>query len=147
MSVILVDRLLDLASATKFSSENVYDRFIHTLDRLHEYSSDVAINMSGKPQADWQTTATGCLAPQTDWNDGWDMMDHLFHENLQQATEWFTDVLKDSLKDSNDLEKLDDLINQCSKDWDFIEKFTHLYPVLRFLKNFMNMNCIIILTL
>nr|CAH0110281.1 unnamed protein product [Daphnia galeata] len=129
VSVILVDRLLDLASATKFSSENVYDRFIHTLDRLHEYSSDVAINMSGKPQADWQTTATGCLAPQTDWNDGWDMMDHLFHENLQQATEWFTDVLKDSLKDSNHLEKLDDLINQCSKDWDFIEKFTHLYQI------------------
>ncbi|EFX74459.1 hypothetical protein DAPPUDRAFT_307302 [Daphnia pulex] len=128
VSVILVDRLLDLASATKFSSDNLYDRFIHTLDRLHEYSSDVAINMSGKPQGDL-TTAPGCLAPQTDWNDGWDMMDHLFHENSQQATEWFTDVLKDSLEDSNDLKNLDDVIHQCSKDWDFIEKFTHLYQI------------------
>ncbi len=132
MSVILVDRLLDLASATKFSSDNLYDRFIHTLDRLHEYSSDVAINMSGKPQGDL-TTAPGCLAPQTDWNDGWDMMDHLFHENSQQATEWFTDVLKDSLEDSNDLKNLGDVIHQCSKDWDFIEKFTHLYQVPQYL--------------
>ena len=85
--------------------------------------------MSGKLQGDL-TTAPGCLAPQTDLNDGWDIMDHLFQENAQQASEWFKNVLKDSLEELNDLQTLSDVINQCSKDWDFIEKFPHVYQVI-----------------
>ncbi|XP_057371018.1 sec1 family domain-containing protein 2-like isoform X1 [Daphnia carinata] len=128
LSVILVDRLLDLASATKCSSENLYDRLLHTLGRLHEYSSDVAVNMTTEPQGDL-TTAPGCLAPQMDWNDGLEMMDHLFHDTQEQATEWFTAMLNDSLEDTNDFDKLSDLISHCNKNWDYIERFTHLYQI------------------
>lgn len=128
MSVILVDRLLDLASATMCSSENLYDRLLHTLERLHEYSNDVAINMTTEAQGDL-TTAAGCLAPQTNWNDGLEMMDHLFHKTEEQATQWITAMLKSSLEDSDDLDELADLISHYNQNWDCIETFTHLYQV------------------
>ena len=129
MSVIVVDRILDLASATKCSSENLYDRLIHTLKRLHEYSNDVAINMSTNKLVGDSAVAFGCLAPQSDWNNGWTMMEHLFYENSQAAIEFLTEELRDALGDSTDHENLVDVLSRCKKDWDFIEKFTLLYQV------------------
>ena len=125
VSVILVDRLLDLASATKCSSDNLYDRLFHTLNRLHEYSSDVAVSMTDTPGAE-MTVAPGCLAPQADWNNGWKTMEHLFRVNVQQASERITEELLDA-GDSH--QPLGDFLDEHKKDWEFIEQFTHLYQV------------------
>lgn len=75
------------------------------------------------------TMAHGCLAPQRNWEDGWNMMGHLFHENPQDATEGFTEELKDALGTSNGDDNLVNLVSRSKKDWDFIEKNTHLYQV------------------
>ncbi len=138
----MVDRILDLASATKCSSENLFDRLLHTLKRLHEYSNDVAINMTNKSAGDL-TAAHGCLAPQTEWNNGWKMMEHLFYDNSPKAVDLFTEEIREVLQDSTD-HLLADIINRCSRDWEFIEKFTHLYQVNLYFLSLINVHFIFV---
>lgn len=125
MSIIFVDRILDLASATECSSSNLFDRLFLTLNRLHEHSSDVAVKMTDKPEADL-TVASGCLAPQSDWGSGWKTMQQLFHQNPQKGLERVTE---DILQAGDSHQPLEDFLDKHSNDWDFIEQFTHLFQV------------------
>lgn len=117
--------MLDLATATKCSSGNLYDRLFHSLDRLHEYSSDVSINLSDKPGQDL-TVAPGCLAPQSDWEAGWKTMDHLFGLSPQKGAER---VAEELLEVGESHQPLVDFLDQHNNDLEFIEQFTHLYQV------------------
>lgn len=131
----MVDRILDLATATKCSSESLFDRLIQTLDRLHDCSNDVAVNITGK--RDELTVSPGCIAPQTNWTEGWRIMDYLFHCEAEVAIEHITEEVRDAHGDSRDLTTI---IEECNNNWDFIEKFTHLYQVNHFLINESNNN-------
>ena len=125
----MVDRVLDLANATKFTSENLYDRMLHTLDRFHEYSNDVSICMNDRPrEEEFNYSAPGCLAPQSDWKHGWKLMEQLFHHSRQQAAERITTEFIDAC-DEDESSSLSDILTRRSNDWDFVEKFTHLYQV------------------
>lgn len=87
------------------------------------------------------TAAPGCLAPQTDWNNGWKMMEHLFYYNSPKAVELLTEEIREVLQDSTDHDQLlADVINRCSKDWEFIEKFTHLYQVNHYFISLINVH-------
>lgn len=86
--------------------------------------------MTGKTGEDI-TVAPGCLAPQMNFNDGWNTMGRLFHECSREAIDSFMNDIKDALEISNDDQSVD-LVSQCNKNWDFIEKYTHLYQVRLF---------------
>nr|CAD7576545.1 unnamed protein product [Timema californicum] len=62
-SLILVDRTLDLCSATRHDSDSVLDRILAVLPRLPGHSNDVAVNMSPICSAKTETAITDNLIP------------------------------------------------------------------------------------
>lgn len=112
VSVIIVDRLLDLVGATQLSSENLFDRLMHRLDRFSEQSSDVTFSIKKDSKSDY-TRAPGSLAPESNWEKAMDVMQQLIHKPAVQASE---KIAHQTATMNHD-------------DWDFIEKDTHLYQV------------------
>ena len=106
---------------------------IHTIDRLHEYSNDVSICMTDNKAAkeEFNYSAPGCLAPQSDWKHGWKLMEQLFHKSRQQAAERITSELIEACNE-DDQSSLAHVLTRRSNDWDFIERFTHLYQVRKY---------------
>lgn len=129
--MIFVDRILDLATATKHSSDCWFDRFLETLSKLHESSNDVAVPMTKNSASDL-TMAPGCIAPQADIQNAWKLMDDLFHMNCQTALRRVTASLTESCGESTDSKSLADILEKNNKNWDFIEDHMHLYQVLMF---------------
>lgn len=125
VSVIFVDRVLDLANAAKCSSDNLFDRLFHTINRLHEQSNDVSVCLNEKAHGDL-TTAPGCLAPQSDWIGTSKTMEHLFHLGHQEGMEY---VSEDILQAGDSHQPLADFLDEHGNDWDFVEQFTHLLQV------------------
>ena len=105
----------------------MFDSVLNTLDRLHENSNDVSINLTKNSKEDL-TTVCGCLAPQINFNESWDSMEHLFHEQSDEAIPFFIGELKKASVNSS-VDDLAELVNQCDGNWDFIEKFPHLFQV------------------
>nr|CAD7428760.1 unnamed protein product [Timema monikensis] len=62
-SLILVDRTLDLCSATRHDSDSVLDRILAVLPRLPGHSNDVAVNMSPICSAKTETAIADNLIP------------------------------------------------------------------------------------
>ncbi|XP_042214402.1 sec1 family domain-containing protein 2-like isoform X2 [Homarus americanus] len=67
VSVVLVDRTLDLVSASSHGGETLMGRILSLLPRLYGHQLDSAVNMSPlcevHPSSEW-TLVPGCLAPQ-----------------------------------------------------------------------------------
>lgn len=96
--------------------------------------------MNDRPREEEFTySAPGCLAPQSDWKHGWKLMDQLFHHSRQQAAERIKTEFIDAC-DEDELSSLSDVLTRRSNDWDFIEKFTHLYQVWRILLKLFSCN-------
>ena len=55
-------------------------------------------------------------------------MEQLFHHSRQQAAERITTEFIDAC-DEDESSSLSDILTRRSNDWDFVEKFTHLYQV------------------
>ena len=126
MSVIVVDRVLDLVSATDCSSSSLYDRLLHSLPRLHDCSNDVAITMSNKAGESDMTCSPGCLAPQQiDRAESSSFMDWLFDRSVQKGTEQIRAALTAASGD-DDFERV---LQERSSDWNFIEENVHLLQI------------------
>ncbi|XP_037803217.1 sec1 family domain-containing protein 2-like [Penaeus monodon] len=67
VSIVLVDRTLDLAAASIFSGETLMERILCLLPRLFGHHLDSAVSMAPlcqvHPSSEW-TLIPGCLAPQ-----------------------------------------------------------------------------------
>lgn len=125
VSVVFVDRTLDLASAARCSSGSFYDRVLHTLPRLDEYSNDVSVDM--KKAVDGFTVAAGCLAPSPgNLQESSDLMSMLFDESLDKVTDQITAAL---MKDAGDATDLDDLLRLRWKDFQFLDRNSHRLQV------------------
>ncbi|KAJ1520802.1 hypothetical protein ONE63_003893 [Megalurothrips usitatus] len=63
MSVVIVDRTLDLCSSTSVDSTCFLDKLLCSLPHLPEHSNDVAVNMSQLAQVTVDSTNDECLFP------------------------------------------------------------------------------------
>ncbi|XP_015108563.1 sec1 family domain-containing protein 2 [Diachasma alloeum] len=72
VSLILIDRTLDLCTATKNNTECVLSRILCTLPRLTYHNNDVAVNMAplcpGSEESPRSMTVSGCLATSENHN-------------------------------------------------------------------------------
>ena len=129
MSVIFVDRVLDLVSATDCSSGNFFDRLFHTLPRLHEYSNDVAVGTrSTKSDQNAEfTRAPACLAPQSDGKESSKRMEILLEASTDKAVDQISGLLASA--DGDQTSPLDNILIERAKDWDFIGENCHLFQV------------------
>ena len=73
------------------------------------------------------TCIPGSLAQESNWESGWDVMEHLIYRSSQQAVDRITSDLVRTANVKN--LPLKDLLKQKRNDWEFIEQFTHLYQV------------------
>lgn len=92
-------------------------------------SSDVSINLTATNSKEDITAVSGCLAPQTDFNNSWRTMEHLFYEGSEEAINYFQKEFKSALEIPNSGYSLTDLMTDCDNNWEFIENFPHLYQV------------------
>jgi len=130
VSVIVVDRVLDLVSATKFSSQTLFDRFMHRLDRFHETSSDVAFAIDDSATKTDFTRAPGSLAPESDWQEGWDRMEQLILQPAGEAAQKIIGDVKRIVPVADGVDQVEDILKRAfNDDWQLIEKHTHLYQV------------------
>lgn len=92
-------------------------------------SSDVSINLTATNSKEDVTAVSGCLAPQTDFNNSWRTMEHLLYEGSEEAINFFEKEFQAALDNPNSDYSLTDLTTDCDNNWDFIENFPHLYQV------------------
>jgi len=125
VSVIVVDRVLDLASASSSGSRTLYDRLLASLPRLHDLSNDVGVAMAEDTTE--LTLPVGCLAPQTSAlaANTSASMQRLFDLDGAAAGRRIVEDLAEADGHPHDVD-VDRILQRRSDDWDFMELHLHL---------------------
>ena len=98
--------------------------------RFHETSSDVSFSINdGGTKADF-TRAPGSIAPESDWQNGWNRMDQLIHQPAAEATQTIISDLKRTAPVPEGVDQVEDILKRAFvDDWQLIEGNSHLYQV------------------
>ena len=76
------------------------------------------------------TRAPGSLAPESDWQEGWDRMEQLILQPAGEAAQKIIGDVKRIVPVADGVDQVEDILKRAfNDDWQLIEKHTHLYQV------------------